>query len=162
MRRVLLVLVVACALAPAAGAAVIHLGGGSTVTVSSGGRVVQRDAKGRLVAESFCGSLANYRRWSSFLAGFQAAVRAHDRAGVASRVAFPLSWNHGRSTTIRTRAQLLRLYPAIFRGSVVRAIRSSDARALFCRNGDAFMLGSGVVWGIALRGRIGVFAINSV
>ena len=161
MRRAFAILVLALVLVPAASAAVVfHLRDGSTVTVTTSGKVVQRNRKLGFVAISFCGSYANYRRWSAFLADFQHALRSRDHAGVAADVVFPLAWNHGKTTTIRSSGELARLYASIFRPALVRAVLAPDPRGLVCKNGNQFTLGDGIVWGEAVGGRVGVIAIN--
>jgi hypothetical protein len=134
---------------------------GSTVLVWQNGRVIERDASGRLQSESYCGSYTRYTRWVRFLATFRQAVLTQDHARVAAEVAWPLSWNHGRrSTAITSRTQLLRLYDSVFTASVVRQIKLADPRALFCKNVSEVLLGQGVAWGDEPGGELAIVSIN--
>jgi len=142
---------------------VTRLHDGSTVSVWRGGRVVERSASGKLESVSFCGSYTRYGNWVRFLTTFREAVLTQDHARVATTVAWPISWNHGRpwhSTAIQNRAQLLRLYAHVFTPSVVREIKRADPRALFCKNISQVALGQGVVWGDEPGGRLAITSIN--
>jgi hypothetical protein len=142
---------------------VTRLGDGSTISVWRNGRVVERSASGKLESVSFCGSYKRYAHWVRFLTTFREAVLTQDHARVATAVAWPLSWNHGRpwhSTAIQNRAQLLRLYVQVFTSSVVREIKRADPRALFCKNISQVALGQGVVWGDEPGGQPAITSIN--
>jgi hypothetical protein len=149
--------------APSAWPKVTRLADGSSVSVWQTGRVVERDPRGHLMADSNCGSYLRYQRWVAFMSSLRAAVLANDRAGVAAHVSYPLRWNHGsrwHSTMFGDSAALTRDYSTIFRSSVVGAIRAADPHLLFCHEGTMVMLGSGVIWGDDGSGRIGVISIN--
>ena len=142
---------------------VSHLADGSSISVWQNGRVVERDRRGQLTADSYCGSYSRYEHWVEFMTSFRAAVLTMNRTGVASRLAYPLLWNHGspsHSTSIANSAELVSGYSTIFRPSVVAAIKDADPRALFCHQETMVMLGSGVVWGDDQTGRSSVISIN--
>jgi hypothetical protein len=142
---------------------VTHLRGGSTVSVWSNGRVVERSASGATLSESSCGSYARYVRWVGFMTAFRTAVLDGDRAAVAAKAAPRLLWNHGspwRSTPVAGPHGVRSLYASIFVLGVVHAIHAADPRALFCKDVTMVMLGSGVAWGDEPGGRPAIVSIN--
>jgi len=74
---------------------VSHLADGSSVSVWQSGRVVERDRRGKLTAESYCGSYTRYQHWVEFMSSFRAAALAKNPSEIAARVTYALLWNHG-------------------------------------------------------------------
>ncbi len=79
-----------------------------------------------------------YRFWD--------AVRRGDRETVANSVAYPISTNlHGGRKRLRSPAELIANYDAIFSSKYRQAISSALPRNMFVRD-QGIMLGTGEVW----------------
>jgi hypothetical protein len=86
------------------------------------------------------------RKSRAFLAELQAAESKGDKARVATMVSYPLLVNHGSSRMrIRTKAQFLSQYDAIFTKHIHQAIAQQTAKCLF-GNYQGAMIGDGEVW----------------
>lgn len=82
----------------------------------------------------------------AFLSELQAAVKRDQREKIASMISYPLLVLHGTHRThIRTKAQFLGHYDAIFTPHVRQAIARQSARCLF-GNDQGAMIGNGEVW----------------
>lgn len=80
-------------------------------------------------------------RVRSFLTG----VRSGNRHQVAGAVSYPVTVNMGRTTIIRSRADLLARWSAIFTPTYVAQLRKGIPHEMFVRNGMAMVAG-GAVW----------------
>ena len=142
-----------------------RLAGGASVEVWPDGHVLERSRAGAVLEESWCGSASRYARWVAFLGAFRRAVAGGDRAAVASAFAYPLRWNGapGGSVLVRSRAQLLRDYGAVFTRALAAAVAAADPRALFCKDVSEVALGAGLLWGdqVGRRGAPALVAINA-
>lgn len=82
----------------------------------------------------------------TFLSGLQSAVKAEDKAKVAAMISYPVLVIHGsRRTHIKTKAEFLNQYDAIFDAQVRQAIAQQSAKCLF-GNYQGAMIGDGEVW----------------
>jgi hypothetical protein len=82
----------------------------------------------------------------AFLSELQNAVKSEDKAKVAAMVSYPLLVIHGsRKTHIKTKAEFLNQYEAIFDAHVRQAIARQSAKCLF-GNYQGAMIGDGEVW----------------
>lgn len=87
-----------------------------------------------------------HERYLAFFRELKDAVARDDRPAVAGLVNYPLSVFDGRRrTVVRSPAELLQRYPAVFNDNVVRAVKAQDAEGLFA-NWRGVMVGSGQVW----------------
>ena len=81
-----------------------------------------------------------------FLTGLQNAVKSDDKARVAAMSSYPLLVIHGdRKTRIKTKAEVLGQYDAIFDAHVRQAIAQQSAKCLF-GNYQGAMIGDGEIW----------------
>lgn len=82
----------------------------------------------------------------AFLFELQNAVKAEDKAKVAAMISYPVLVIHGdRKTRIKTQAEFLGQYEAIFDAHVRQAIAQQSAKCLF-GNYQGAMIGDGEVW----------------
>jgi hypothetical protein len=81
-------------------------------------------------------------RDASFLADLQQAVGDDDQQAVSEMIQYPLRTTH---MTIKTPAQFLRNYDAIFNDGVKAAVASQSADNLFYRD-QGVMIGNGEIW----------------
>jgi hypothetical protein len=82
----------------------------------------------------------------TFLSELQNAVKAEDKAKVAAMISYPLLVIDGsRKTHIKTKAEFLNQYDAIFEAHVRQAIARQSAKCLF-GNYQGAMIGDGEVW----------------
>jgi hypothetical protein len=131
---------------------IVHLSGGMTATITpqSDGtqQVVMKDAKGDVVAESYCDSQSGrYDQSVKFQQAFVTAARKNDRTAIVSLVRYPLHVNVASSNhfVIKDAATLQARYQSVFTPHVLDAIKQADPQNVFCRMGMS-MLGSGVIW----------------
>lgn len=82
----------------------------------------------------------------TFLSELQNAAKADDKAKVAAMISYPLLMIHGsRKTHIKTKAEFLGQYEAIFDAHVRQAIAQQSVKCLF-GNYQGAMIGDGEVW----------------
>ena len=81
-------------------------------------------------------------RDASFLADLQQAVGNDDQQAVSEMIQYPLRTTH---MTIKTPAQFLNNYDAIFNDGVKAAVASQSADNLFYRD-QGVMIGNGEIW----------------
>jgi hypothetical protein len=82
----------------------------------------------------------------AFLSELQKTVKAEDKAKVAAMISYPLLVIHGsRRTRIKTKAEFLGQYEAIFDAHVRQTIAQQSAKCLF-GNYQGAMIGDGEVW----------------
>jgi hypothetical protein len=82
----------------------------------------------------------------AFLAELQTAVGSGDRNKVASMISYPFLVIQGiQRTKVKTKAEFLAQYDAIFDDHVRRAIAQQSAKCLF-GNYQGTMIGTGEVW----------------
>jgi hypothetical protein len=82
----------------------------------------------------------------AFLSELQNAVKAEDKAKVAAMISCPLLVIHGsRKAHIKTKAEFLGQYEAIFDAHVRQAIEQQSSKCLF-GNYQGAMIGDGEVW----------------
>jgi hypothetical protein len=82
----------------------------------------------------------------AFLTELQNAVKAEDKAKVAAMISYPLLVIHGSlRTRIKTKAEFLGQYEAIFDAHVRQTIAQQSAKCLF-GNYQGAMIGDGEVW----------------
>ena len=82
----------------------------------------------------------------AFLSELQNAVKAEDKAKVAAMISYPLLVIRGsRKAHIKTKAEFLGQYAAIFDAHVRQAIAQQSAKCLF-GNYQGAMIGDGEVW----------------
>ncbi len=82
----------------------------------------------------------------TFLSELQAAVKAEDKAKVAALISYPVLVIRGdRKTHIKTKAEFLNRYDAIFDAHVRQVIAQQSAKCLF-GNYQGAMIGDGEVW----------------
>jgi hypothetical protein len=134
---------------------------GSTARVE-GDEVVFTTGQGQETDREPCGyNGIDYRRAVALMREFQSAITRDDAQGAAALVLYPLSWsdaNHKR--LLRTRADFIDSFGALFPPAERSAIARPDALALSCSD-QGFMIGDGVVWGgVGARGRYGIITVN--
>lgn len=103
------------------------------------------------------------RAVEAFLSELKEAVAKNDRAKVASMVSFPLRLNNDRRKTfVRSRADLLRRYDAVFNRKVKDALARQTAAGLFT-NSQGIMVGDGEIWfrPEGKDGRLKVVTVNN-
>jgi len=137
----------------------------------SGGRVVVErqddvdhvtvlDIAGTLQSESWCPlESGSYDELSTFFKRFVTAIEVGDTDTVVSLVRYPFRVNGVANIRISDRAGLLRRYAEVFNTAVIKGVRSAAPEAIFCRNGAA-MIGDGIVWAHAERGRVALDVLN--
>lgn len=82
----------------------------------------------------------------AFFQKLQMAVKAGDKAQLASMVSYPLRTSqHGQRVQIRNRQQLLQAYSQVFKPAVECAIKAAKPSAVW-GNYQGFMVGNGVIW----------------
>ncbi|MFZ0313817.1 MAG: hypothetical protein WAL85_14005 [Candidatus Korobacteraceae bacterium] len=82
----------------------------------------------------------------AFLAELQNAVKAEDKAKVAAMISYPLLVIHGEhKIRVKSQAEFLKQYTAIFDAHVRQAIAQQSAKCLF-GNYQGAMIGDGEVW----------------
>jgi len=118
------------------------------------------DSKGDVISESWCPlETGSYDELSVFFRNFGRAVDAGNVDTITSLVRYPLQVNGTLRITISDRQSLVRRYAEIFTASVVMKIRDAAPEVVFCRNGQA-MIGDGVIWAHAEKGKVGVDVVN--
>jgi hypothetical protein len=82
----------------------------------------------------------------AFFQKLQAAVKAGDKAQLASMASYPLSTSQGdKRVKIRNRQQFLRSYSQLFTPAVICAIEAAKPSNVW-GNYQGFMVGQGVIW----------------
>jgi hypothetical protein len=125
---------------------------GLAVLVLLGGTLLAAQAQTAASSQPCPGSTVDLqgadvaRRSRAFLSELQTAVSQGDKAQVAAMVSYPvLVIQGGRKTRIKTKAEFLSQYDAIFDAHVRQAIAHQSARCLF-GNYQGAMIGDGEVW----------------
>jgi hypothetical protein len=81
-----------------------------------------------------------------FFQKLQAAVKAGDKAQLASMVNFPLRTSrHGQGVKMRHRQQFLQAYSQVFTPAVICAVEAAKPSDVW-GNYQGFMVGRGVIW----------------
>ena len=97
----------------------------------------------------------------AFLVQLQSLVKAEDKPRVAAMISYPLLVIHGsRKARIKTKAEVLNQYGAIFDAHVRQAIAQQSAKCLF-GNYQGVMVGAGEVWfGEQQNGAMKIITVN--
>lgn len=81
-----------------------------------------------------------------FFQRLQGAVKAGDKAQLASMVSYPLRTSqHGQRVNLRNRQQFLQAYSQLFTPAIVCAIEAAKPSDVW-GNYQGFMVGQGVIW----------------
>ncbi len=82
----------------------------------------------------------------AFFQKLQVAVKAGDKAQVASMVSYPMRTSqHGQRVKIRSRQQFLQAYSQVFTPQVICAVEAAKPSDVW-GNYQGFMVGQGVIW----------------
>jgi hypothetical protein len=102
------------------------------------------------------------RESRAFLVQLKVAVRADDKAKVASMVRYPLKFLVGQeSEAIADRSNFLRDYAKIITPPVKKSLEEQSAECLF-GNWQGFMIGDGEIWFTKLpKGTFRIITVNA-
>jgi hypothetical protein len=118
------------------------------------------DSKGELTSESWCPlETGGYDELSSFFKRFVAAVKSSNAESVSSLVRYPLRVNGTPRLTIPDQRSFVRRYAEVFDSAAIKKVQAATPEAVFCRNGQA-MIGDGVLWAHAERGKVALDVVN--
>jgi hypothetical protein len=103
-------------------------------------------AQERSTSESIQSLLGDSTRYREAITAFQNAVKAHDAAGVAALVRYPIKVRIGGSKrTIKTPKKFIAKYDSIITPAIAAAVQDQEYDALMV-NYQGVMLGQGEVW----------------
>jgi hypothetical protein len=123
-------------------------------------RVTVTGETGALESDSRCPlEFGSYDQFSAFFTRLVRAVVREDTRTVASLARYPLRVNGVEAIDVTNAAELERRYDEIFTPKVIARIRAAVPAKIFCRH-DSAMIGHGVVWASAERGRVAFDVIN--
>jgi hypothetical protein len=91
-------------------------------------------------------AFGDHAKYQAVILSFQKAVAAHNSAGVAELVSYPISVSvNGRKTTIPNAKAFIANYDAIMTPDIVSTVTSQKYEDLFV-NSHGVMFGNGQVW----------------
>jgi hypothetical protein len=113
---------------------------------AAAGMATGADAQQRSTSESIQALLGDSTQYREAIAAFQKAVRAHDAAGVAALVSYPIKVSIGGSKrTIKAPRAFIAKYDSIVTPAIAAAVQDQKWDDLFV-NYQGVMLGRGEVW----------------
>ncbi len=100
----------------------------------------------RTTSESVQRLLGDSAEYRHVITAFQAAVQAHDAAGVAALVSYPITVRvGGTSRTIKTPQKFIARYDSIITPAIAAAVQGQAYDSMMV-NSKGVMLGQGEVW----------------
>jgi hypothetical protein len=98
------------------------------------------------VDQSIDALLGDHEKFKTVIVALQTAVAAHDAAGVATLVRYPITLRiNGKKMVIRSAKDFVKHYDAIVTPEIARAVTEEKYADLFV-NSQGVMFGNGEVW----------------